>query len=309
LQYIYINTRLLLNTARHVSSPFADVVDYRAAPAQFDGPSSTNYGPHQSATASKLDPRYDSDLDHRGTTTDSSNHGPHHTNVANKLDPRVDSDRDHRAHREYPDGTGSTGYGHESTNYRPHPSNAANKLDPTVDSDRDHRANQGSTNYGPRSMNTANKLDPTVDSDRDHRASQTSTNYGPQSTNIGNKLDPRVDSDLDHRGPGRTNRNRPLILKLRGSLLMTSVRSSSHDDLSRTDTFSAPARAGTMPHLHHDCPHGDPEGEELNSGGRYSRRSSKAQHAPRKFVALLAHSSGSFVDGDSCRLDAHRERA
>ncbi|RMZ71699.1 cell surface [Pyrenophora seminiperda CCB06] len=32
-----------------------------------------------------------------GTATGSTNHGPHSTNVSNKLDPRVDSDIDHRA--------------------------------------------------------------------------------------------------------------------------------------------------------------------------------------------------------------------
>lgn len=61
------------------------------------GATSTNYGPHSTNTANKLDPRVDSDLDHRGTVTDSTNYGPHSTNVGNKLDPRVDSDADHRA--------------------------------------------------------------------------------------------------------------------------------------------------------------------------------------------------------------------
>jgi len=58
---------------------------------------STNYGPHSSNLANKADPRYDSDLDHRGTTTGSTNYGPHSTNVGNKADPRVDSDLDGRA--------------------------------------------------------------------------------------------------------------------------------------------------------------------------------------------------------------------
>jgi len=161
------------------SFSYADVPGHRAAPAQFNGAGSTNYGPHDNNAANKFDPRYDSDTDHRGTQHNSTNYGPHHTNIANKLDPRVDSDRDHRSHHvhsKYPDGTQSTEYGgHESTNHGPHHTNAANKLDPTVDSDRDHRASQGSMNYG------------------------------PHSTNPGNKLDPRYDSDLDHRGPGVTN--------------------------------------------------------------------------------------------------------
>ncbi|KAF5848991.1 hypothetical protein GGP41_010042 [Bipolaris sorokiniana] len=58
---------------------------------------STNYGPHDSNIGNKLDPRFDSDTDHRGTATGSANAGPHSTNVGNKLDPRFDSDQDHRA--------------------------------------------------------------------------------------------------------------------------------------------------------------------------------------------------------------------
>ncbi|XP_014557026.1 hypothetical protein COCVIDRAFT_15618 [Bipolaris victoriae FI3] len=58
---------------------------------------STNYGPHDSNIGNKLDPRFDSDTDHRGTATGSTNAGPHSTNVGNKLDPRFDSDQDHRA--------------------------------------------------------------------------------------------------------------------------------------------------------------------------------------------------------------------
>ncbi|KAF2133350.1 hypothetical protein P153DRAFT_428342 [Dothidotthia symphoricarpi CBS 119687] len=163
---------------------------------------STNYGPHSTNAGNKLDPRFDSDMDHRGTATTSTNYGSHSTNTANKLDPRFDSDLDHR-------GTTTT-----STNYGPHSTNVANKLDPTVDSDMDHRADlnsvsnfsrqtdgAGSTNHGPHSTNIANKLDPRVDSDTDHRGTaQSSTNQGPHSTNAANKLDPRVDSDTDHRG-------------------------------------------------------------------------------------------------------------
>ncbi|KAJ4407180.1 hypothetical protein N0V91_004062 [Didymella pomorum] len=58
---------------------------------------STNYGSHSTNTANKLDPRFDSDMDHRGTATGSTNVGHHSNNVANKLDPRIDSDADHRA--------------------------------------------------------------------------------------------------------------------------------------------------------------------------------------------------------------------
>ncbi|EMD89375.1 hypothetical protein COCC4DRAFT_138563 [Bipolaris maydis ATCC 48331] len=69
---------------------------------------STNYGPHDSNIGNKLDPRFDSDTDHRGTATNSTNAGPHSTNMGNKLDPRFDSDQDHRAD---PTSTiGGTGY-------------------------------------------------------------------------------------------------------------------------------------------------------------------------------------------------------
>ncbi|KAF1947841.1 hypothetical protein EJ02DRAFT_461381 [Clathrospora elynae] len=61
------------------------------------GSTSTNYGAHDTNIGNKLDPRYDSDMDHRGTATGSTNVGPHSTNVSNKLDPRIDSDADHRA--------------------------------------------------------------------------------------------------------------------------------------------------------------------------------------------------------------------
>ncbi|KAJ5745226.1 hypothetical protein N7520_010408 [Penicillium odoratum] len=56
----------------------------------------TNAGPHDSATANKLDPRVDSDQDHRanqGTMGSRSNVGPHDSAMANKMDPRVDSDQ------------------------------------------------------------------------------------------------------------------------------------------------------------------------------------------------------------------------
>ncbi|KIW57077.1 hypothetical protein PV05_05678 [Exophiala xenobiotica] len=82
---------------------------------------STNAGPHNSNAANKLDPRVDSDLDHRenpgssvggykhgavggpysgstfgtaGTGAAQSTAGPHNTDFLNKADPRVDSDKD-----------------------------------------------------------------------------------------------------------------------------------------------------------------------------------------------------------------------
>lgn len=173
----------------------------------------------------------------------SSNYGPHDSNTANKLDPRVDSDRDNRAAGGY--GGSSNAYGSGSSNYGPHDSNFANKADPRVDSDLDNRGTtggygssgagagygssntygssdnygSGSSNYGPHGSNVANKLDPRVDSDRDNRArhqqlggggalgsssyntpgsGNTRKTAGPHDSDFANKLDPRVDSDLDN---------------------------------------------------------------------------------------------------------------
>jgi len=100
-----------------------------------------------------------------GVHGQSTNQGPHSSNMANKLDPRVDSDRDHRhdptsrvgGYGQTQDpyaGTGatSTGIGHgvgptasgpghagTASDQQYHSSNMANKLDPRIDSDRDHR--------------------------------------------------------------------------------------------------------------------------------------------------------------------------
>jgi hypothetical protein len=97
----------------------------------------------------------------------STNYGPHDSNIANKLDPHYVSDRDHRANPV------SVTHDQGSTNYGPHPSNLGNKLDPRYDSDLDNNGSafntQGSTNYGPHSTNVGNKLDPRYDSDQDHR--------------------------------------------------------------------------------------------------------------------------------------------
>ncbi|KAK1540845.1 hypothetical protein CPAR01_06834 [Colletotrichum paranaense] len=103
-------------------------------------------------------------------------HGPHGGRAANKLDPRVDSDRDHRGaptagltgNNTYDNTTGTghagglhsnphgttggvggvggnttTGYNDPDGVHGPHSGRAANKLDPRVDSDRDHRGAPG----------------------------------------------------------------------------------------------------------------------------------------------------------------------
>ncbi|KAF3934409.1 hypothetical protein ABW19_dt0203284 [Dactylella cylindrospora] len=85
----------------------------------------------------------------------STNYGPHDSNLANKLDPRVDSDRDgsRTAGTTYGTGMGSTTgnqgtmsgmTGQSKTTAGPHNSDLANKLDPRVDSDLDGSRTVGS---------------------------------------------------------------------------------------------------------------------------------------------------------------------
>jgi len=145
-----------------------------------------------------------------GTAGYGSNTGPHGSNVANKLDPRVDSDRDHRA-------AGTTGtYGKTggvlgsgtyptSTNYGPHSTNTANKLDPRIDSDRDHRGS-GAPGYsahgGPGAATTGTTHGTTHGTTTGNTYGVGHTGpaphtVGPHKSDMMNKLDPRVDSDLD----------------------------------------------------------------------------------------------------------------
>lgn len=152
-----------------------------------------------------------------GTHHGSTNYGPHDSNAANKLDPRVDSDHDgsrkiggggyssggFNTHSSTTHGT--TGLGHDSTApialNRPH--------DGTLGSSTHNTSTHGSTNVGPHSSNLMNKIDPRVDSDRDGsrnagltgaggvHSTTGSTTAGPHRTDIGNKMDPKVDSDRD----------------------------------------------------------------------------------------------------------------
>ncbi|KAI8937177.1 hypothetical protein NX059_006389 [Plenodomus lindquistii] len=75
-----------------------------------------------------------------GVGAGSTNNGPHSTNVGNKVDPRFDSDADHRANPL----SSTSGTGAGSTNVGTHSTNVGNKIDPRFDSDADHRANPGS---------------------------------------------------------------------------------------------------------------------------------------------------------------------
>jgi hypothetical protein len=166
-----------------------------AAEYQNTTSASSNYGPHATNAGNKLDPRYDSDMDHRGIATGSTNVGTHSNNVANKLDPRFDSDADHRANPTSGMGP-SAGYAGTSatgsTNAGHHQSNLANKLDPMVDSDQDHRANPNS-NMGIQGAGAGGV------------GGVGSTNAGPHKSNLGNAMDPRVDSDMDNRGNPASN--------------------------------------------------------------------------------------------------------
>ncbi|KAK5070065.1 hypothetical protein LTS08_001241 [Lithohypha guttulata] len=95
----------------------------------------------------------------------STNAGPHNSNIANKLDPRVDSDFDHRENpgsivggygkgqaqgpfetTNQPYDThyqGTAGSGNAPSTAGPHNKDMLNKADPRVDSDRDHSTTLG----------------------------------------------------------------------------------------------------------------------------------------------------------------------
>ncbi|KAF2262795.1 hypothetical protein CC78DRAFT_582238 [Lojkania enalia] len=152
------------------------------ADSGYTGP--TNYGPHSTNTGNKLDPRYDSDLDHRGPRGELTYYGPHQTNVGNKIGPRYD-----------PNLSAQTD-GSRSANYGPHSTNVSNKVDPPYGSDMDYGGtNEGSTNYGPHSTNIGNKLDPRYDPDQDHRNSRAAGQYIRQAT---------LEDDISHsKSPSR----------------------------------------------------------------------------------------------------------
>ncbi|PGH13443.1 hypothetical protein AJ80_06312 [Polytolypa hystricis UAMH7299] len=164
---------------------------------------STNAGPHSSNIANKVDPRVDSDRDHRGNAGVAGTHTSRTTNVS---DPRVQSDMNHQSTGTNPvtgnttygaagDGTGYTSTG---TNVGPHDSRTANKLDPRVDSDYNTRGT--TTGYGASgARGTAGSG--TVGSGTIGSApigsGTASRTAGPHDTNFANQTDPRVDSDLD----------------------------------------------------------------------------------------------------------------
>ncbi|CUS08014.1 unnamed protein product [Tuber aestivum] len=159
-------------------------------------------------------------------TSGSTNYGPHDSSTMNKVDPRVGFDGDersgftgtHGAHGAT--GVGSTGTYTDTTgndtsaNVGPHDSNIMNKLDPRVDSDRDGRAGLGSTTCGKpgtTGMGSTAQGTPGVagvstgaygamPGGASHTAAYPGPapkTAGPHKSDMMNKLDPRVDSDLD----------------------------------------------------------------------------------------------------------------
>lgn len=150
----------------------------------------------------------------------STNHGPHSSNLMNKLDPRVDSDRDHRSNPTHSTTTGTTmgagagtmgaGTMGTSTTAGPHDSNIANKMDPRVDSDRSTygtttgqygtTTGTGMTGTGLTGTSTTGTSTGMAGTGMTgHQYNTRSTNAGPHDSNLANKMDPRVDSDMDNR--------------------------------------------------------------------------------------------------------------
>ncbi|KAJ9611297.1 hypothetical protein H2200_004481 [Cladophialophora chaetospira] len=160
--------------------------------------SSSNAGPHNSNAANKLDPRVDSDQDHRAKgNAFSSNAGPHDSNAANKLDPRVDSDQDHRADPNsvvggYKPGQAEGPFGH--SNHGPLGTSGTHSTQGTLGGTHSTHGTAGTggihSNHGafetgaaphtagPHDKDLLNKVDPRVDSDRDG-----STTIGGNATN------------------------------------------------------------------------------------------------------------------------------
>lgn len=143
--------------------------DHRAAPGSTFGTTGT-HSTHTGTSGLGSTGIYGS------SGTSEGAHGPHSSRVANAVDPRVDSDRDHRAApgstfgstgthtgTHTGAGLGSTGtYGSSAEGaHGPHSSRVANAADPRVDSDRDHRGTAATTHVGP-AQNTAVSLQYTI---------------------------------------------------------------------------------------------------------------------------------------------------
>lgn len=125
----------------------------------------------------------------------STNYGPHDSNLANRLDPLVDSNLDHRGHGTH----GTTGVGtsgvHGTTGvgasgvHRAAGAGTSGYGTSTTTGASGYGTGAGTTGYGSSTTGAG-------------YGTGTSANYGPHDSKLANKLDPRVDSDLDHRGHG-----------------------------------------------------------------------------------------------------------
>jgi hypothetical protein len=193
-----------------------------------------------SNVATKLDPRTGTT---GGTAYGHSNVGPHSSNAANKLDPRIDSDLDHRGTTGTYSG-GSYGAGHTTAAAGLHSSNLANKADPRVDSDRDHRAAGTTGAFGSShtagagtgvghtgTAGTSSAFHPTstgaVGGAGGTTLNSASTATGPHRSAAANKVDPKVDSDRDHRGSHAASATGPgkLLFSTRNFILLTVCQS------------------------------------------------------------------------------------
>ncbi|ROV96489.1 hypothetical protein VSDG_05441 [Cytospora chrysosperma] len=108
--------------------------------------------------------------------------GPHGSKVANTVDPRVDSDRDHRANPAT--GTNVGGYSDPASTHATHGYNTSNTGN-TGTTGTTHGNVTGfddpAGTHGPHGSRVTNVADPRVDSDRDHRGA----GLGGNSTHTG----------------------------------------------------------------------------------------------------------------------------
>ncbi|CAG8429629.1 unnamed protein product [Penicillium salamii] len=184
-----------------------------------DSSRSSNYGPHDSNIGNSVDPRVDSDLSNRtsstGTGLNTGSHTGSHTGASyGSAAPLT--------------GAGNSANAQESarsTNHGPHDSNIANAADPRVDSDRSkgydfnndvrkgslagqaemmHLSDSSAPNTTTRTFEEAHETGAAGTAATGHGAGSSynhdrtsHSTAGPHDSNIANKADPRVDSDLD----------------------------------------------------------------------------------------------------------------
>ncbi|GJC91250.1 cell surface protein [Colletotrichum higginsianum] len=174
------------------------------------------HGPHGGRAANKVDPRVDSDRDHRGApgsglTGNNTTHGTRGTHGTTMGSGVTGSNNPYSSNV-------ATGYDDPDGVHGPHGGRAANKVDPRVDSDRDHRGAPGSgltgsNNYGTGTGHSGGLSSNPHGGATSGIAGNRTTGYddpdgvhGPHSGRAANKIDPRVDSDRDHRGAPGTHR-------------------------------------------------------------------------------------------------------